>query len=157
MGSRLPRTTPGPWHELCPRKPSVPCRVHRWAEQLLWLPSGSNPSMAHGIGASVTPTHDSGMPRRAGTGANQSWWLSTNPYASSLSQPYDCSHVSRKGLCHLKRHPITHAVITGPREFVRHCLDRHDPVGPALFPLIEALDGGGVPHGKVRSFHKGPR
>ena len=43
-----------------------------------------------------------------------------------------------------------------PGQLVGHRLGRHHAMGPGLLSLVEALDPGAEPQGKVRRFDKGP-
>ena len=70
---------------------------------------------------------------------NQVWWLPANPMVGSPPQPIHFSR-SCKGLVHVKRDLVAQNVVTRPGEFVRHGLDRDDPMATRALALIVTLD-----------------
>ena len=64
--------------------------------------------------------------------------------------------VLSKRLGGIKRHLMTHHVITGPGQFVRYSLMGHCHVGLGLLALVIALHSGVEAHGKVSRFRIGP-
>src|ERR1043166_4803558 len=100
--------------------------------------------------AFLDPARAGSAPARAA--AIQGVWLLTNPPPGSSLAPI--SSCERFG--HIERHLIAQDVVRRARQLVGYRLDRHDPLGPALLALVEALNRSRVARGEVRRFHKGP-
>jgi len=77
------------------------------------------------------------------------------PRLTAPSQPYKPTS-GRRLWFHIKRNLIPHDIVTSSTQLVRHRLDGHHTVSLGLLSLVETLDPGVVPDGKVGRLHKCP-